>query len=119
MGSTPTSSRPPAVSPTIVCTAYGPTRRKDERAGTSSACDVFEAADTTGLGPFRSTTRVPLSHSWTPNQPLPRRAIENSRMVSSSDGKAPGGAFQLHPLDGVFVVYTTSGSVDPMKRRVE
>jgi hypothetical protein len=32
-----------------VCTAYGPTRRKDERAGSGSAGDVFGAADATGL----------------------------------------------------------------------
>ena len=83
------SKRPPPVSPTIVCTAYGPTRRKDERVGTRSAGDAFGAADAAGLT-FRCTTRVRLSNSWTPVQPLPRRAVENSRMVRSCDSKTPG-----------------------------
>ena len=43
-------------------------------------------------------------------------------MVNSSDGKASGGTFQLHPLGAVFAVYTTPGTVDPlvapMKKRV-
>ena len=98
------SKRPPPVSPTIVCTAYGPTRRKDERAGTRSAGDAFGAADATGLT-FRCTTRVRLSSSWTPVQPLPRRAVENSRMVNSSDSavyttprnrRSPRGAHEVN-----------------------
>jgi hypothetical protein len=51
---------PPPVSPTIVCTAHGPTRRKDGRAGTRSAGDAFRAADATGLT-CRCTTRERLS----------------------------------------------------------
>lgn len=80
----PTSNRPPPVSPTVVYTAYGPTRRRDDRAGTRSIDDAFGAVDAIGLT-FRCTTRVPLSHSWTPVHPLARRAVENSRRVDSSD----------------------------------
>ena len=43
-------------------------------------------------------------------------------MVNSSDDKASGGTFQLHPLGAAFAVYTTPGAVDPlvapMKKRV-
>src|SRR3954471_8625911 len=116
-------NRPPPVSPTVVCTAYGPTRRKDESAGTSSAADGFGAADAIGLSTFRCTTHVRLNNSWTPVHPLPRRAVENSRMVNSSDSRASGGAFQVHPLGAGFARYTTPGTVDPLatttKKRVE
>src|SRR5687768_7286867 len=84
------NSRPPPVSPTIVRTAYGPTPRKDERAGTRSAGDAFGGADATGRRTLRCTTRVRLSRSWTPVHLLPRRAVENSRMVNSCDSKTSG-----------------------------
>src|SRR5688572_29174108 len=115
----PISRRPLPVSPTVACTAYGPTRRKDERAGPRSAGDDFGAADATALT-FRCTTRVRLSSSWTPVHPLPRRAVENSRIVNShsrtvksNDTKAYGGRFQYQPLGGAFAVYPTLGASNP------
>ena len=42
---------------------------------------------------------MPLNFSWTPLHPLPRRAVENSRIVNANDSKASGGAFQLQPFD--------------------
>jgi hypothetical protein len=56
------------------------------------------AAAVTALRTFRSTTRVRVNRSCTPVHPLPRRAVEKSRMVNTSDSKASGGAFHVHPF---------------------
>src|SRR4051794_15143682 len=119
MGSIATDNRPLPVSPTVVCTTYGPTRRRHERAGPGSTGDGFGAADAT-TPRLRCTTRVRLTSSWTPAHPLPPRAVEKSRIVNthsrtvhSNDSKALGGRFQCHPLGAAFVVYLTLGASNP------